>query len=440
MSWLDAAAQRFFTRRRPGRMLAAIASAPIPLVTPGWLAEAKPTRAYDGDGPSAMIDGAGEARVGAPGGVLAGEDVVIKDQIDVAGMKTGVGLPDGGEVATQDATVVARILAAGGRIPGKAKMTELGLDGTGALMPYPMPHNPRAPGYAPGGSSTGTAVAVASRLARYGVGGDGLGSIRLPSAFCGLVGLRPGRTTLPREGIASPVRSLDSIGPMCRTSADCARLWQVMAGEPIRELHAWTPISVGVPTFSEPLSVAPSVGLAFVRALQAIGVSWESVEIRGFDRVTFLGGMIGSFEVATGPYAGKADSPFGRTSFAMGKAFSTENAARLEKQRATLRDETDRALAKTPVLAMPTSAIPPPAIAGSIAAGNPSVFLLRSLGAFTPLANLCDLPAIAVPCGVDDRGRPLSIMFVTLRGGEWQLLQIAAAVEATGLFDAPLPP
>jgi len=420
-------------------MLTAIAAAPIPIVTPGWLADTNPAREPMGESPSAMIEGS-EPRVGAASGVLAGDDVVIKDQIDVAGMKTGVGLPDGGEVAQRDATVVERILAAGGRITGKTKMTELGLDGTGALMHYSMPHNPRAPGYAPGGSSTGTAVAVASGLARYGVGGDGLGSIRLPSAFCGLVGLRPGRTTLPREGIASPVRTLDSIGPMTRTAADCARLWQVMAGEPVRELRAWVPAEVGVPMFAEPLSVAPAVGLAFVRVLQAIGAGWESVEIRGFDRVTFLGGMIGSYEVATGPYAGRATSVFGRTSFAMGKAFSPENAARLEQQRAALRDATERALERTPVLAMPTSAIPPPALVGSVAAGNPGVLLLRALGAFTPLANLCDLPAIAVPCGVDDRGRPLSIMFVTLRGDEWRLLQLAQAVEETGLFDAPLPP
>jgi aspartyl-tRNA(Asn)/glutamyl-tRNA(Gln) amidotransferase subunit A len=281
---------------------------------------------------------------------------------------------------------------------------------------------------------------VAAGLARYGVGGDGLGSIRIPSAFCGLVGLRPGRTTLPREGIASPVRTLDSIGPMTRTAADCARLWQVMAGEPVRDLLAWAPISVGVPVFAEPLKVAPSVGLALVRALQAIGVGWEQVEIPGFERATFLGGMIGAYEVATGPYAGRATSRMGRTSYALGKAFSSENAAKLEQQRAALKDATHRALEKTPILAMPTSAIPPPAIAGSIAAANPSVLLLRSLGAFTPLANLVDLPAIAVPCGVDNRGRPLSIMFVTLRGGEWQLLQIAQAVEETGLFDAPLPP
>jgi aspartyl-tRNA(Asn)/glutamyl-tRNA(Gln) amidotransferase subunit A len=420
-------------------MLAAIAAAPIPIVTPGWLADAKPPAGASGESPDSLIEKV-EPRMGAPGGVLEGEAVVIKDQIDVAGWKTGVGLPDGGEVAKEDATVVARILAAGGRVIGKSKMTELGLDGTGALMHYPMPLNPRAPGYAPGGSSTGTATAVAGGIARYGVGGDGLGSIRIPSAFCGLVGLRPGRTSLPREGIASPVRTLDSIGPMTRTAEDCARLWQVMAGEPIRELRAWAPDLVGVPVFAEPLSVAPAVGLAFVRVCQALSMGWESVEIRGMERATFLGGMIGSYEVATGPYAGRATSRFGRTSAALGGAFSTENAARLEKHRAALRDATERALEKTPILAMPTSAIPPPALAGSVKAGNPSVLVLRSLGAFTPLANLCDLPAIAVPCGVDDRGRPLSVMFVTMRGHEWQLLQIAAAVESTGLFAAPLPP
>ena len=87
---------------------------------------------------------------------------------------------------------------------------------------------------------------------------------------------------------------------------------------------------------------------------------------------------------------------------------------------------------------MPTTAIPPPALTGRLLAGGPDLLMLRALGAFTPLANLADLPAIAVPCGIDDRGRPLSIMFVAARGGETALLRLALAVERTGLGDRPL--
>src|ERR1041385_1148554 len=139
-------------------MLTAIASAPIPLVVPGILARASPGREPRGEGPSPLI-GAHVAADATRSGVLAAEatscvlsdgDVVIKDQIDVAGMPAGGGLPDAGPVLERDATIVARIRAAGGRVIGKTKMTELGLDGTGVLMRYDMPRNPRAPAYAPG--------------------------------------------------------------------------------------------------------------------------------------------------------------------------------------------------------------------------------------------------------------------------------------------------
>jgi Asp-tRNA(Asn)/Glu-tRNA(Gln) amidotransferase A subunit family amidase len=417
-------------------MLAALARTPIPIVRPGRIADQRPDIHDATESPSPLVDVV-EPRAVEPWGELEG-DVVIKDQIDVAGMRTGVGLADGGAVATRDADVVARIVAAGGRIIGKAKMTELGMDGIGSLMHYAMPRNPRAPAYVPGGSSTGTAVAVASGLARYGVGGDGLGSIRIPAAFCGLVGLKPSRTRLPRGGIQSPVRSLDAIGPITRTAADCARLWQVMAGEPIAELSAWMPARVGVPVFAEPLRVARSVGTAFVRALTALGVGIEQVELPGFERATFLGGMIGAHELSTGPFASRTTTRAGRMSLALGGSFSPDDFARLERQRADLRSASLRLLERMPIIAMPVSAIPPPAISRALLHGGASVVLLRALGAFTPLANLVDLPAIAVPCGVDDRDRPLSIMFVAAPGGETDLLRIAHAVERTGLATQPV--
>ena len=89
--------------------------------------------------------------------------------------------------------------------------------------------------------------------------------------------------------------------------------------------------------------------------------------------------------------------------------------------------------ALAPILAMPTTAIPPPALSRALLDGGQDLLLLRALGGYTPLANLVDLPAIAVPCGVDDRGRPLSIMFIGARGSEPALLALAAAVEATGV-------
>ncbi len=420
---------RVLTRLRPGRALTVLARFRVPIMRTDEFAGRMPE--HDLPEASPLVDHP-EPLPALPG-VLEGGTVVVKDQLDVKGMRTGVGLPDGGELATEDSTIVARIRAAGGTILGKAKMTELGMDGLGTMMAYPMPGNPRAPGYSPGGSSTGTAVAVATGLARYGVGGDGLGSVRIPAAFCGLVGLKPSRTRLPRAGIRSPVRSLDAVGPITRTVEDCVRLWQVMVDEPVEALTSWLPDHVGVPVFAEPVRVAGSIRAAFARMLEALALRVERVDLPGFSSATFLGGMTGAYELSTGPYADRTKSDGGLISLAIGRSFSERDVARLVAQRDALKAATFSVLAKHPILAMPTTAIPPPALTKAVVANKTSVVLLRALGAFTPLANLCDLPAIAVPMGVDDRGRPLSIMFVGDLGAETQLLRIALAVEATGL-------
>ena len=432
--WHVTLIRRVLTRVQPGRALTLVARLPVPILRTEHFA----TRTPEVELPDASPLVEDVEPVAALPGVLEGGGVVIKDQLDVAGMRTGVGLPDGGELAEHDAAIVARIRAAGGRILGKAKMTELGMDGIGTLMPYAMPGNPRAPGYAPGGSSTGTAVAVATGLARYGVGGDGLGSVRIPAAFCGLVGLKPSRTRLPRAGIRSPVRSLDAVGPITRTAEDCARLWQVMAGEPIETLTPWLPAQVGVPVFAEPVRVARSIRAAFERMLAALQIGVEPVALPGFQNATFLGGLTGAYELSTGPFAERTQSPGGRLSVALGRSFSVRDVARLTAQRDALKEATAHVLSRFPILAMPTTAIPPPALSHQLVAGKLSVVLLRALGAFTPLANLCDLPAIAVPSGVDERGRPMSIMFVAGLGGETSLLRIALAVERTGLGTTPV--
>jgi aspartyl-tRNA(Asn)/glutamyl-tRNA(Gln) amidotransferase subunit A len=421
-------AQSFLKTRQSGRLLTWVARAPVPVLGADEMANRYPEPGFDQTA-SPLVE-LGPACEATGDGALAGDDVIVKDQVDVTGFRTGIGMASGGTIPERDAGLVARIRAAGGRIVGKAKMTELGIDGIGSVMHYAMPANPRAPGYSPGGSSTGTAVAVATGVARYGIGGDGLGSIRIPAAFCGLVGLKPSRERIPRDGTRSPVRTLDAAGPITRTVADCVRLWQVIAGEPVETLAAWT-----IGSWMRP---ARSVERSFDRALAAIGVGRLRVEIAGLDRATFMGGMIGAHELATGPFASEVATRAGRTSRMLGNAISADDAKRLYAQRDELRAATARALERTPILAFPTTAIPPPALTDALVNGAPELRLLRALGAFTPLANLCDLPSIAVPCGVDDRGRPLSIMFVAAYGQETTLLKLALAVESTGLGERPL--
>ncbi len=427
--------ERFLTRRQPGRALAFLARTSVPILAPDWIAARTPEPGLDGDEISPLIT-AVDAAPAVRAGVLDGDPVVIKDALDILGFRTGLGLRDGGDVPDADATIVARVRAAGGWIVGKTKMTELGTDGVGALMHLPMPRNPRAPGYFPGGSSTGTAVAVAAGLARYGLGSDGLGSVRIPAAYCGLVGLKPTHGRLPADGYRSPVVTLDVAGPIARTVDDCARLWQVIAGESPVALEPLVPPRVGIVRQLAPARASRAIQAAFQRVLDVLAIEADPVDVAGADRCTFLGGMIGATELVRSPYASRELSLAGRMNVALGRAFSDRDLAQLHRQRDALRDATARALDRTPVLAMPTTAVPPPALTRALLNGDQDLMLLRALGAYTPLANLTGLPAIAVPCGIDDRGRPLSIMFMTAAGGETTLLRIALAVERAGLFRA----
>jgi Asp-tRNA(Asn)/Glu-tRNA(Gln) amidotransferase A subunit family amidase len=425
------AGERFLSRRQPGRALTLLARTSVPILAPDWIANREPEADLLDPSISPLLAPV-DAAPPAHAGILGGERVVVKDAVDIGGMRTGLGLRDGGDLAATDATLIARIRAAAGWIVAKTKMTELGTDGVGALMSQPMPRNPRAPGYFPGGSSTGTAVAVAAGLARYGLGSDGLGSVRIPAAYCGLVGLKPTHGKLPADGYRSPVETLDVLGPIARTVDDCARLWQVLAAEPPVTLAPLVPTKVGIVRQLSPTRASRAIQAAFTRVLDSLHIEREIIDIPGADRCTFLGGLLGATELVRSPYASRDLSPAGRMNVALGRAFSARDIAALHDQRALLRDATARALERTPILAMPTTAVPPPALSRSLLAGDQDLMLLRAIGAYTPLANLTGLPSIAVPCGTDDRGRPLSIMFVAPAGAETDLLRIAKAVEQLG--------
>ena len=409
----------------PGEVNAAARNVPAPALRNGH--DVSPLSVRFNDDGAAAADGP-----------LAGETVVVKDSIDIAGSYTGMGLRDGGDFAREDATIVTRVREAGGRIIGKAKMTELGMDGLGAFIYEASPGNPRARGYLAGGSSTGTAVAVASGLARFGVGGDGLGSVRIPSAFCGLVGLKPGFGVLPSHGYLSPAPSMDVPGPMARDAADCALLWQVLAGEKPEVLTTYFPKRVGLIAGLGPERATHAMQTAFHRALTALGTSTERVSIPGADKNTLLGTTIGTSEIARSVYATRELSAAGRLNLALGRSLSDGDRQSLALQRTRLREATLRALDAGFLLAMPTTAVPAPAATQALRDGAQNAPLLLAVALYTPLANITGLPAIAIPSGVDERGRPLSIMFVGAPGSETTLLRVAIALESTGVGTLPV--
>jgi amidase len=168
---------------------------------------------------------------GAPSGKLAGKTVALKDPIAVAGVPTRAGSAImQGFVPDIDATVVARILEAGGEIVGKAVCEDMCISG-GSITSCPGPvKNPHNPEYSAGGSSSGSAALVAAGLVDLTLGADQGGSIRIPAALSGVVGLKPTYGLVPYTGIFPIENTLDHVGPICRTTKDVALLLEVIAG------------------------------------------------------------------------------------------------------------------------------------------------------------------------------------------------------------------
>jgi len=166
-------------------------------------------------------------------GPLHGIPLAFKDLIDVAGLpSTGGSILLRDNIAEANATVARRLFAAGAILLGKTHLVEFAFGGTGVNHHYGTPVNPWDPTThrLPGGSSSGSGVAVAAGLAPAALGSDTGGSVRIPSSFCGLVGLKPTFGLLPNTGVLPLDPTLDSVGPLCHTAEDCALLHQVMAG------------------------------------------------------------------------------------------------------------------------------------------------------------------------------------------------------------------
>ncbi|MBV8118411.1 MAG: amidase [Alphaproteobacteria bacterium] len=228
------------------------------------------TKVY-GDAARAAADA--QDRLRAAGYVvspLAGVPVSVKDLFDVAGERTLAGSKalDDAPAAQRDAPIVARLRAAGAVLIGRTNMTEFAFSGVGINPHYGTPGNPRDRLCIPGGSSSGAAVSVADGAAIVAIGTDTGGSVRIPAAFCGIVGFKPTQRRISRSGATPLSTTLDSIGPLANSVACCAIADAVMAGE---EPVVPPAIAVGRLTLAVPQSLvlddlAPEVATAFQNA------------------------------------------------------------------------------------------------------------------------------------------------------------------------------
>jgi Asp-tRNA(Asn)/Glu-tRNA(Gln) amidotransferase A subunit family amidase len=365
----------------------------------------------------------------AADGPLAGQPVAVKDIIAVAGLPTRCG-----SVASDPApaTVVLRLRAAGAEVFATTQCLEYA-----AGFAHPEigdTRNPRDPSRTSGGSSGGSAAVVAAGVCDLALGTDTGGSVRIPAAYCGVVGLKPSYEALPTTGVFPLSPTCDHVGTLTATVAGTARLYGVLAGEdpPGRLVEAGDQgFTVGVlaAQLADP-SVTPEVRAAISRALGRLrAAGWEVRELTA----PWLASLAEWSEVlsvivareAAAVHRGRDTSRYAegtRGLLEFGAGVSDEQYERALARRAVLTAAIDESLAGVDVLAGPTVGFQAPEEDPPFGVGEDS-----GEGRFTGPYNLTGHPALSLPVPVD--GLPAGLQLAGRRGGDWPLLRVAAAAE-----------
>ena len=405
-------------------------------------------------------------------GPLAGKSVAVKDNISTEGVRTTCAsemLAD--YVPPYDATVVERLKAAGATIVGKTNMDEFGMGSTTETSAFGATENPVAPDRVPGGSSGGSAAAVAAGEADLALGSDTGGSIRNPAAFCGVVGIKPTYGLVSRYGLVAYANSLEQIGPLAPTVEEAAALLDVVSGPDERDATTRDEgadsdyasaadgdvdgLTVGVPTelvegadagvrerFEATLDdlreqgatvedvTLPSVEHA-VEAYYVIATSEASSNLARFDGVRYgeSGGFDGNWNEA---FSETREEAFGEEvkrrillgTYALSAGYHDKYYKQAQDARAWVKQDFDETFEDVDVVASPTMPTPPFAVGESL--DDPLQMYLAD--ANTVPANLADLPAISVPAGEVD-GLPVGVQFIGPAFGEETVVRVGSAVE-----------
>jgi len=385
--------------------------------------------------------------------VFDGVPVAVKDEMDMVPYTTGVGTAFLGKTpAMEDATVVARMRATGALLIGKANMHEIGIGVTGQNPHHGTPRNPYNPAHYTGGSSSGSAAAVSAGLCPVALGADGGGSIRIPSAFCGIVGLKATYGRVSEYGAAPLDWSVAHIGPLAATATDAALAYRVIAGPDLRDpvsLHQPAPTLLGwddldltglilgvyTPWFQHAAAEMVSTCEALLRAFADMGATVREVTIPDLEaaRVAHVITIVSEMTQAMARYHAahrREHSLEVRINLALARSFTARDYVQAQRVRARMMAHFDRVLRVVDAIITPTTGIPAPRIpATALPAGDSDLTTLTEIMRFATPANFTGLPAISFPAGYTTAGLPVGMQAI---GRPWQeatLLRLALAAE-----------
>jgi Asp-tRNA(Asn)/Glu-tRNA(Gln) amidotransferase A subunit family amidase len=394
---------------------------------------------------------------GHPPGPLAGVPVALKDLIDQAGLPTTCGSGFYRREANASATVVRRLEEAGAVIIGRTGLHEFAFGFSSENDWWGPVRNPWDPATSPGGSSGGSAAAVAAGLAPLGIGTDTGGSVRVPAALCGLVGLKPTHGRVPLAGVFPLAPSLDTVGPLTRTVGDAALVYGVIAGtdsadpwsadRPVNDPAGPADLSrcrfvVPLPWAAHPLSPAVRDGFRFaLDALSQLGAVVEQVHAPDLDPP-------GLTEASMYPEVARIHRDWMQ---AHPERYGPEVRRRLDRAlavgaaehaaglawRARVRRALDGLLTRFDAVLTPATAVLRKEIGqDSVTTEEGPMGYRRALSAFTSMVNHGGHPALALPLAAPaafPNDPPPSLQIIARRWQEDRLLEIGLALEEAGL-------
>jgi Asp-tRNA(Asn)/Glu-tRNA(Gln) amidotransferase A subunit family amidase len=398
---------------------------------------------------------------GKPLGEFDGIPVSIKDEFSVANYRTGGGTTFlGGSTSRHDATIVARLRAGGALVIGKGQMHEIGLGVVGTNLAYGPARNPYNPAHTAGGSSGGGAAAVASCQAIMALGADGGGSIRVPAAFCGLVGLKPTYGRLSSYGGAGVVRSMSHPGPIAAFPVDVNASYMLMAGRDEHDpstLHQPAPIPANLDVtdlrgktigympawFEHADREIVAACRSMLHYFQSAGAELRELSLANLEAARVAHTIIITREMLDALVADLHIHNYKltnetRLSLALAREFSDADVRKAQQTRATLISNLKELYTKVDYIATPTTGLTAPVITpASLPHGLSDLSSTFEIMRFAFVANLSGLPAISIPAGHTKSGLPIGFQ---LMARPWQEHELIEAAQVAEQWRITLPP